>query len=209
MFDNLCINLNSKWTFELLSYANILPRCPNLKSIFLKINFSSICCDVINERMQCPISNIFVPKLSWKNIPLILGNSKKSILNFWSNWSLSMCCVTYYTLNMTRLCQAIPVYGGEVFTKYQVGLYHIFRKVESISGNFSKYDWQFRFRWSRADFSIILYPMNKLWEIENTLWFVLFFSLPLLKEKKISSAIQQQVLTFCADVYNLKCLCTW
>ncbi len=78
-----------------------LPRLPNIKSLLLKINFSPICYDVINEfyhisRTQCQISNIFAPKLRWKNNHL--GNSKKSILNYWPKLVISMCWVTnaYY-----------------------------------------------------------------------------------------------------------------
>ena len=44
-------------------------------------------------RTQCPISDIFAPKLSWKNSHL--GNIKRSVLNFWPNWSILICWVTF------------------------------------------------------------------------------------------------------------------
>ena len=51
------------------------------------------------SRTRCPISNIFAPKLNWKNSNL--GNSKKAILIFWPNWFLSICWVTYDDCNKT------------------------------------------------------------------------------------------------------------
>ncbi len=53
----------------MLMYTNTLPRFPNFKSLFLKINLSPICYDIINEitRMQCQISKFFPPKLNRKN----------------------------------------------------------------------------------------------------------------------------------------------
>ncbi len=87
----------SKLTSELPKYQYF--RFPNFKSLFLKINFSPICYDILNKnchisRTQCLISKILAPKLRWKNSHL--GNSKKSsILIFWDNWSLSMCWDTY------------------------------------------------------------------------------------------------------------------
>ena len=76
--------------------SNTLYRLPYFTSIFLKINFSLISYDIINKIMswvQCPISKLFAPKWSWKSSNL--ENSKKSILIFWDNWSLSMCWDTY------------------------------------------------------------------------------------------------------------------
>ena len=40
-------------------------------------------------------SKMFAPKLRWKDSHL--GKSKKSILIFWCNWSLSMCWDTFIT----------------------------------------------------------------------------------------------------------------
>ncbi len=60
------------------------------KSLCLEINFfiNLLHCLQWNYhilRKQCPISTIFAQKLSSKNTHL---NTKKSILNFWPNWSL-------------------------------------------------------------------------------------------------------------------------
>ena len=47
---------------------NTLYRFSNFKSLFLKINFSPICCDIFNEipisQDHSPISKLFAPKLS-------------------------------------------------------------------------------------------------------------------------------------------------
>ena len=58
-------------SFTLTLYANTLPRFQNFKRLFLKINFSLICYVIINEitilRMLCQISQLFIPRLGWKN----------------------------------------------------------------------------------------------------------------------------------------------
>ena len=86
--------------------TNTLYMFPNFKSLFLRINFSPICFDILSEiamsRTQCRISNIFASKLSWKNSHL--GNSRKSTLIFWDNRSLSMCWVTY-SLSLLRMSE--------------------------------------------------------------------------------------------------------
>ena len=51
-------------------------------------------------RMQYLISKEIAPRWSWKNSHL--RNSKKSILNFWPNWSISMCSVTFYTWMLSQ-----------------------------------------------------------------------------------------------------------
>ena len=52
---------------------------PKWKSLFLKINFSSICYDILNKITisQCPILNIFAQELRWKN-----SHWKKQKINF-------------------------------------------------------------------------------------------------------------------------------
>ncbi len=90
-------------------YTNILPPdSQTLKSLFLKINFSPICYDVINEMIISGERNIkhFCTKIELKKQLLILGNSKKSILNFWPNWSISMCW-TKHSFHFQ-----IPVFSG-------------------------------------------------------------------------------------------------
>ena len=80
-------------------YTNTLPWFTNFKSLFLNVNFSLIYYDIMNENtiisQGCNIrfqKNV-CPKLNWMNSHF--GNSKKSILNFWPIWSLSMCWVAY------------------------------------------------------------------------------------------------------------------
>ena len=55
--------------------------------------------------MQCPILKTFAPKLIWKDPgQQIVGNNKKSILNYWpTNWFISIRWVTYF-ISWFTLC---------------------------------------------------------------------------------------------------------
>ncbi len=72
-----------------------------LRAFFSKSTFHQSVMTSSISWMQCPIGK----KMSWKNSHL--GNSKKSILNSWSNWSISMCWVTYCQPNKIRCISLI------------------------------------------------------------------------------------------------------
>ena len=87
----LCKNwpLNCKNTMTLYRFP---------KSFFLKINFSPICYDILNEIAISQERNVCFQNFlyqNWAERTAITGNNKKSDLTFWDNWSILMCWVTY------------------------------------------------------------------------------------------------------------------
>ncbi len=66
-----------KVVFESLLYANTLNRIPNFKSLLLKINFSQICYDVINDIIIYVESNVQFQNCFTKKVPKELPFRKK------------------------------------------------------------------------------------------------------------------------------------
>ena len=132
-------------TFQLLSCINTLSDSETLRAFF----FQNQCYDVINETTISWECNAWFQKERKQKIKIELkknshlGNSKK--LNFWPNWSLLMCWVTYWVCNKASfkekfLCLFNCFHSGttSLFDNFMYGNYYIpmFSKITRKCNSF-------------------------------------------------------------------------